>query len=216
MDLLPPRWCIAVASACAGLMGCDAPVNPPHPAPPRPTATAATTATTTTAAPAGFFTATVPTPAAAVAPTTALGPSSSHDPAPDCLAHLAPARFDSVACVAGMHTGQTADGQPCRLMIDLSNRRMTFQSGSTTVTLEHARLALSAQGEPIYNLEALRNAAGANGLRLLRVQPGWVRPAQTLTESITLMQDARRRALSWTYAQDGVEPGVRIACEGST
>lgn len=202
MDLLLPCWRIAVASAGVWLAGCDAPVTPPHPAPPRPT----------TAASVGFFAAIVPTPPAAI-PARALPPAAA---APGCLARLAPARFDSIACVAGMHTGQTRDGQPCRLMIDLPNRRMTFQSGTTTVTLEHARLALSAQGEAVFNLEALHSATGAYGLRLLRLQPGWVRPAQTLTESITLMQDARSHALSWTYAQDGVEPAVRIACQGGT
>lgn len=115
-----------------------------------------------------------------------------------------------------MHTGHTSDGTPCRLMVDVAQRRMTFQAGTTTVSLSHERLAMTAQGEVVYNLEAMRDAAGIEGVRLMHMQPGAARADQTITQSITLMAPTQPHQLSWTYAQDGIEPAQHLACQGTS
>lgn len=159
-----------------------------------------------------FFTATVPAPTAIAAVTSV--PVSAKQTASDesCLTHVEPQRFESIGCLAGMHTGSTSDGTPCRLMVDVAQRRMTFQAGTTTVSLSHERLAMTAQGEVVYNLEALRNATGIDGVRLMHMQSGAARADQTVTQSITLMAPTQPHQLSWTYAQDGIEPTLRVAC----
>jgi len=203
--VLPYRSGCCIAAALTLLSGCDAPGS---------SASAPGSAVQPAAAvSSSFFSAVVPAPAAAVSHRQSTAPAT---PANGCQLRIDPQRFESIACLAGMHTGRTSDGEPCRLMVDLAQRRMTFQAGTTTVSLNHERLAMTAQGEVVYNLEALRDTAGIDGVRLMHLQPAAAQVGQMLTQSITLMAAGHHRPLSWTYAQDGMEPALRVACQGTS
>lgn len=204
-------WVLAALSGCDAQSAASPAEQPAHP----------TNATTGNR----FFSATVPAPTPHLPQLQQQGSTSA--PSTACLGSVDPQRFSSLTCLTGVHAGQTTEGLPCRLTVDTDHQRIIFQGPTTTVALSHERLAMSAQGQTIYNLEGLHDATGADGVRLMHMQTGAADATQTVTQSITLMAAAPSALtgastqsrttsvpLSWIYAQDGVTPAVRVECHG--
>ena len=88
----------------------------------------------------------------------------------------------SLACLMGTYAGKTAQGDACFLQVDAAHNRFTFGYGTQRAVIAWAELAMSADGQPVHNLEATDLDAARPGVQLSRLTA----VPEALTETLAL------------------------------